>query len=691
MDKAQPDETTPINSSPLGEESEGSTDYKTWEWWERPKDAKGVSKHLRLSTERPSSSRSGKRKELGVSIDIPDEKAKLLNYKDDKDDKDDKNSLSLNGGGEDEIGSLAPKVSHPNKLNQYFATAISGNDITSSVLYVSGYASVVCGVWAPISLVMVSVLLALFRPIYTEVVTALPMNGGTYNALLNTTSKKVASVAGALSLLSYIATAVVSATSAMQYLQALWSDLDLRAAVVILLGLFAVLNLLGLTESAVVATILFFAHCTTLLVLIAVCTIHFCGDNFRGFSLLKENWHTHYGPQDNFAKAIYLGYGASMLGITGFETSANFVEEQAPGVFPKTLRNMWYAVAFFNPVLSFLSFGLLKLDVATDPSQSGALLTHMGRAAGGEWLAYWVSIDAVLVLSGAVLTAYVGVTGLARRLALDRILAQFLLQENKLRRTNHWIIIGFFLLCTSLFFIVDAKTDTLSGVYTSAFLCVMAMFAVGNMMLKYKRSKLPRELYTPWPVVVAAFFGVVAAFIANAIYNTSVLLYFVIYFGGTMFLFMMMFWRIRVLKIVLYFCKLVIKNPGIHTAIEKKIQQLNSSKVIFFTREDTLAVLNKALLYIRDNEQTNWVIIAHVYKNKEDIPPKLEENCRLMEQAWPKYRIDFVTVQGEFIPQTIDLISNKLGVPKNFMFITTPSAKFTHKLSDLGGVRLVTH
>jgi len=29
-----------------------------------------------------------------------------------------------------------------------------------------------------------------------------------------------------------------------------------------------------------------------------------------------------------------------MLGVTGFETSANFVEEQKPGVYPRTLRNM---------------------------------------------------------------------------------------------------------------------------------------------------------------------------------------------------------------------------------------------------------------------------------------------------------------------------------------------------------------
>lgn len=54
--------------------------------------------------------------------------------------------------------------------------------------------------------------------IYGEVVTALPLNGGAYNALLNTTSKSVASVAACLAILSYIATGVVSATEACEYL-----------------------------------------------------------------------------------------------------------------------------------------------------------------------------------------------------------------------------------------------------------------------------------------------------------------------------------------------------------------------------------------------------------------------------------------------------------------------------------------
>jgi len=82
--------------------------------------------------------------------------------------------------------------------------------------------------------------------------------------------------------------------------------------------------------------------------------------------------------------------------------------------------------------------------------------------------------------------------------------------------------------------------------------------------------------------------------------------------------------------------------------------------------------------------------MVHVYQNKEDIPKKLEEYCKILDLAYPKFRIDYIAVKGDFGPKMIDQLSNKLGVPKNFMFLTTPSEKFSHKVSDFGGVRLVT-
>src|SRR5262245_13852825 len=74
-------------------------------------------------------------------------------------------------------------------LGQVLATAICGNDITSSCLYVAALCAIYAGPYAFLCLAMVALVLYLFRGIYAEVGSALPLNGGAYNALLNTTSK----------------------------------------------------------------------------------------------------------------------------------------------------------------------------------------------------------------------------------------------------------------------------------------------------------------------------------------------------------------------------------------------------------------------------------------------------------------------------------------------------------------------
>jgi len=103
---------------------------------------------------------------------------------------------------------VPPPVSSHHKLGQWQSTAICGNDITSSCLYVTGLCVADAGVWAPVCLLMVGITLYFFRAVYGEAVTALPLNGGAYNVLLNTTSKSTAAVAACLTILSYVATAV---------------------------------------------------------------------------------------------------------------------------------------------------------------------------------------------------------------------------------------------------------------------------------------------------------------------------------------------------------------------------------------------------------------------------------------------------------------------------------------------------
>lgn len=176
---------------------------------------------------------------------------------------------------------------HP-KLNQLQATAICGNDISSSCLYVSALTIIYAGQYAWVSLLIVALVLFLFRKIYGEVVGALPLNGGAYNVLLNTTSKRMAPFAACLTILSYMATAVISAYEAMFYLHDIVNGLPLMIATVILLAIFMALSIIGIGESAKVAAIIFIIHLTSLLLLVLLCCWFLLNN---GPGVFNINWH----------------------------------------------------------------------------------------------------------------------------------------------------------------------------------------------------------------------------------------------------------------------------------------------------------------------------------------------------------------------------------------------------------------
>src|SRR6185437_2173175 len=161
-----------------------------------------------------------------------------------------------------------PSHSNTKKLSQLASTAICGNDITSSVLYVSALCIVYAGQYAFIALLIVGVVLFFFRKIYGEAVGALPLNGGAYNVLLNTTSKSNASIAACLTILSYMATAVLSASEAMKYLHSIFPVFPVIVATMVLLFLFLTLTISGIGESSIVAVIIFITHLSVLLLLI---------------------------------------------------------------------------------------------------------------------------------------------------------------------------------------------------------------------------------------------------------------------------------------------------------------------------------------------------------------------------------------------------------------------------------------
>lgn len=750
---------------------------------------------------------------------------------------------------------LVGKAHHAQpSLGEWTATALAGNDITASCLYAPSLCVAQAGALSPAGLVIVAFVLYMFRKVYAEVGLALRVNGGCFSILLNTTSKKIAALGACLSLIAYIATAVVSANTAAEYLHGIWEDCNVILATIIILGIFATLNFVGISESSTVALIIFVFHLMTLMALVIVCFVHM----IRYPEVLQANYSQplYVGQQtSNKFIAVVLGYSTAMLGVTGFETSSNYIEEQKPGVFPKTLRNMWIAVSFFNPLLGFLALGTIDAKEITDKYQSN-MLSQMALVGAGKWFQILVSVDALLVLSGSVLTSYVGVGGLLRRMAVDRCMPRILMQRN-FRGSFHWIILVFFLLCTALVGICASNFDALSAVYTIAFLCVMALFALGNLMLKYKRRSLPREIQSPVWATVVGLFLVLVALIGNVGSRPQDLLPFLIFFVAAVTVVMLMFVRFSLVKFLINILHnrlsrikpvplleyqdmtsvqaksleadeppvmvlpgtalaagvtvrslstgavgtspkdlerlevgqveeeeedsglgqqapqrtfsqhaipvtVIGENPPpvegmqfVSTPVDSEgtpilsfqpegplspshredmdvmdrdefqgacccccccgyhgvrkltcmgkirlcllqwsarvLKDLSRNRVVFFVKHPSLPIMNKAVLYIRDNELTSDIHFVHVHScDAKDVSPQLTECVQILDEMYPKIRMNLVLIHGSFGPSTVQLINQVMKIPPNFMFITCPDARFTHHIGSLGGVRVIT-
>lgn len=580
------------------------------------------------------------------------------------------------------------------KLNELEATAICGNDISSSVLYVSALAIAFAGQYAWITLLIVSFVLFLFRKIYGEVVGALPLNGGAYNALLNTTSKIMASFAATLTILSYMATAVISANEAIHYLHHLIPAMPIILATVGLLSVFAFLAIIGITESAKVAIGIFLFHLTSLAILTAF-IVYFLVNN--GVGLFFENWNFSSG-EGSIGTAIFLGFAASMLGVSGFESSANFVEEQKPGVFPKTLKNMWVIVSVINPLMAIFALSLFAISALQSDAYQNTLLVEMASHVGGNWVAILISIDAFLVLSGAVLTSFVGVSGLLERMTLDRILPQFFLKKNK-RGSSYRIIIMFFLLSTSVLILTGGNVKLLAGVYTISFLSVMALFAIGNILLKVRRNSLPRPEKATWVSVIIAIIAISIALIGNILMEPKGdsprnLTVFLEYFIPSIIFIIVMLNRTVLLKLVLIVVHYIFDPVRRFVFnMDKKllllINTINNQEFVFFTKGDNIATLNKVMLYITKNEHTKKIKIVLALDKKEVVPENLPQEIDFLGKEYPEIKIEFIIEKAKFSPSLIKELSKKWNIPINFMFIGSPSDKFPYKIQELGGVRLI--
>ncbi|KAI7862731.1 amino acid permease-domain-containing protein [Spinellus fusiger] len=581
-------------------------------------------------------------------------------------------------------------------IGQWRATSIAGNDLIASVLYSIGPCVLQAGKYAPISMLLVALLMYPMKRIITEVATSLPLNGGCYNAMLNTTSKTMASLAACIAILDYLATCVVSASTASAYLAAEVTLPDIFSAftlTIVILIVFSIICILGLRESSTLTLSIFILHAITMAVVMVASIVMWIR---QGNGVLIDNWNTPDPEGTSPLRMIFNGFCIGLLGVTGFESAENYIEEMKPNAFPKVMNNMFSFLFIINAPMTLLVVAIVPVSIIQ--TNSAIAVSVLGQYAVGNqhWLRIWIMVDAVIVLCAGVLTGLIGAIGLVQRMAGDRILPQLFLIRNRWTGSYQYIVLTFLILSITLYAIVKGDTTSLSGVFAVAFLASLATFAAVAILMRYKRGRLARTVKVHLLTAVATLGVLLSSLIGNIIIEPSIAEYFVIYFCVVFLVVWTMLKRLQLLKLCYwlfsqetFFCRFSSLSNKVELFFQSNIKKIRSQPCVFFLKTDEPHIMNKAIQYIKKNEDSGHIKFVHIYERVQDIPEQIETHHRTLDEVYPKIQIDLIFIQGKFDPATVDAISRQLDIPKSFMFIACPSIHFEHGFGAFEGVRII--
>ena len=373
-------------------------------------------------------------------------------------------------------------------LPWYIAAGIVGADIGTSVFYSTGILFPMVGYMAPVFILGVCLMMWLFKSTYQEGLAMSPYNGGAYVMILRTLGRQIAVPVGALTCVSYLATAAVSALSGAFYMFSLFPQRPDTMTIVLVamapIVIFGFLNARGIKEPAKIVTAIAGFHFFLLIIMCLWSLVYLL---FHPISL-SQFVDVFTAPKISPHLFVY-GFAAAFLGITGFEATAQIVEQLAPPV-NRTVHLVYKAivvlVSLTAPLISFFCLAILSETEIAQHKES--LLSGLGYALGGKFLMNIVVFDATLTLFAAVNTAFVGFIGLATTMAKQGNLPQIVLKQMDHRYPS---IQGYPIAALSFAFIACMMAATVAGqvervaeVYGMAFIAVMISFCLGVVVMR---------------------------------------------------------------------------------------------------------------------------------------------------------------------------------------------------------------
>jgi amino acid transporter len=397
-------------------------------------------------------------------------------------------------------------------LRWWLAAGLVGADIGTSVFYSTGILLPHVGFAAPLFILLVVMSMWLFKATYQEGCSVNPVNGGAYAMVLGSIGRRAALGIGSLTLLSYLATAVVSALSGAYYLGSLWGHHPSKVFVVLVAAIpvvaFGLLNLVGLKESTRVVLVISAFHFLMLLVMdawgLGMLATH--GVDWQRFLHGAAGFP---GLADLAPIGVLVGFAGAFLGITGFESAAQIVEELERPIHEavqKVYVTIVALVSVTSPISAFLALALVPTDRVAGGKEF--LISELARVQGGQTLVILLVVNAMLTLFAAVNTAYAGATGLMTTMShqgnLPDIVSRRWTDRYPALKGYPYVALPFMVVSLLMMLAFPGQVETLGDIYGLAFLGVMISYCAGVVLtrLNYPNKIAKSPYLNKWTTAI---------------------------------------------------------------------------------------------------------------------------------------------------------------------------------------------
>jgi amino acid transporter len=303
----------------------------------------------------------------------------------------------------------APSENSLRQLTPLLVWAVVFCDIGTSVYYVPGilYQDGKIGNLAPLFVLAATLGFLLLAAKYIEICWRNPDGGGVVSIASQAFTPLVGCIGGLLISVDYFLTSAISSVSGIHYLGSIYPVLDahVTALSVAALLLLAIVNTIGIRESAMLSLVM--AACALVVDVVVIVAALLRFDHLK-WTALRENLEL---VKTVTPHAFLVGFAGAWLAFSGLESISQLSPAMRLPIKKTAARGMRYVVITMvatAPLLTLFAIALLPQGIKDDPTANDRFISELGWAFGGTWVKYAVVITASSLLMFAANTAIIG-------------------------------------------------------------------------------------------------------------------------------------------------------------------------------------------------------------------------------------------------------------------------------------------